>query len=144
MTDPLDELAKAPACIKGVDGHRWVLSLHEGSLDLRLAEGEVCPGTCESAVTADSVEMDDVPVRLAYRPEHPTVGNTWHGDTPCDCGWWWDVTLEEADGTLVERLRAILTEAVAWIDRRDKSDVSQSAWLADARSALHPQEQSDE
>jgi hypothetical protein len=34
-----------------------------------------------------------IPVRVTFKPDHPNLGG-YHGDTPCDCGWWFVVAFD--------------------------------------------------
>lgn len=101
-------------CPVGPQGHKWLLSISEGSIGLVLAPGEECPtaypsepgrGTvCEEGVLSEGIEgleMADIPVRLEFESEcgeigatHVTGAGATHITGACDHGYWWNVIAE--------------------------------------------------
>ena len=109
ITDPTPDPTPPEKCPIGPEGHRWVLSMDMG-VSLALAAGEVCPPAqpdepryvetvCEEQVLGsygmDVLTMAPIPVSLSFGADHPNLGG-WHGDMPCDCNWWWEITPESA------------------------------------------------
>jgi hypothetical protein len=109
ITDPMPEPTPPEKCPVGPAGHKWVLEFDTGP-SLHLADGETCPSlypdrpeiketVCEDTVLGyagfDVVQMEPIPVRVAFETDHPNLGG-WHGDVRCDCNWWWQITLDDA------------------------------------------------
>lgn len=74
----------------GPENHRWMLSIEQGEVSLRLHPDESCE---ECMIDAEYLELREIPVRLVYTEEHPGCDG-WNGIEHCDCSSWWVVIPE--------------------------------------------------